>query len=102
MIQFTEAAVNHLQGALDPGDIVRVAVMGGGCSGMSYSLSVETEFDEDDFLIEYGEVKVYVDSHSSFILKDTTVDYVVTLQQQGFSFNNPNANTTCGCGSSFS
>ena len=62
MITFTDTAVNHLKGALDPGEIVRVAVMGGGCSGMSYSLSVETEFDEDDFLIEYGEVKVYVDS----------------------------------------
>ena len=56
MISFTEAAVSHLQGALDPGDNVRVAVMGGGCSGMSYSLSIETDFDEDDFLIEYGKV----------------------------------------------
>jgi|TARA_Y100000310_G_scaffold266039_1_gene277324 iron-sulfur cluster assembly protein len=102
MIQFTEAAVNHLKTALDPGDVVRVGVLGGGCSGMSYSLSIETEFDEEDFLLEYEEVKIYVDPHSSFILNDTTVDYVITLQQQGFAFNNPNANTTCGCGSSFS
>ena len=69
---------------------------------MSYSLSIETEFDEEDFLLEYEEVKIYVYPHSSFILNDTTVDYVITLQQQGFAFNNPNANTTCGCGSSFS
>ena len=102
MITFTEAAVTHLRGALEEGDVIRVAVKGGGCSGMSYSLSIEDEFDEEDILIEYGNVKVYVDPHSSFILNDTTVDYVVTLQQQGFSFNNPNANTTCGCGSSFS
>ena len=102
MIQFTDAAVDHLKGVLEEGDMVRVAVKGGGCSGMSYSLSIEEEFDEEDLLIEYGEVKVYVDPHSSFILNDTTVDYVVTLQQQGFSFMNPNANTTCGCGSSFS
>ena len=47
MIQFTEAAVNHLKTALDPGDVVRVGVLGGGCSGMSYSLSIETEFDEE-------------------------------------------------------
>ena len=102
MVQFTDAAVNHLKGALEEGDVVRVAVKGGGCSGMSYDLSIEDEVDEDDILIEYGEVKVYVDPHSSFILKDTTVDYVTSFQQQGFSFLNPNANTTCGCGSSFS
>ena len=102
MINFTEAAVNHLKGVLEEGDLIRVAVKGGGCSGMSYSLSIEDEADEEDLLIEYGEVKVYVDPSSSFILNDTTVDYVKTLQQQGFSFNNPNANTTCGCGSSFS
>ena len=102
MVQFTDAAVNHLKGALEEGDVVRVAVKGGGCSGMSYDLSIEDEVDEEDILIEYGEVKVYVDPHSSFILKDTTVDYVTSFQQQGFSFLNPNANTTCGCGSSFS
>lgn len=102
MIQFTDAAVNHLKGVLEEGDMIRVAVKGGGCSGMSYSLSIEEEFDEEDLLVEYGEVKVYIDAHSSFILNDTTVDYVKTLQQQGFSFVNPNANTTCGCGSSFS
>ena len=102
MVQFTDAAVNHLKGALEEGDVVRVAVKGGGCSGMSYDLSIEDEVDEEDLLIEYGEVKVYVDPHSSFILKDTTVDYVTSFQQQGFSFLNPNANTTCGCGSSFS
>ena len=102
MITFTDTAVNQLKGALDAGEVVRVAVMGGGCSGMSYNLSIETEFDEEDFLLEYEEVKIYIDPHSSFILNDTTVDYVTTLQQQGFAFNNPNANTTCGCGSSFS
>jgi len=102
MINFTPAAIGHLQTALDTGDVVRVAVKGGGCSGMSYSLSIETDFDEEDLLLEYEDVKIYVDPHSSFILDSTTVDYVVTLQQQGFSFNNPNANTTCGCGSSFS
>ena len=102
MVQFTDAAVNHLKGALEEGDVVRVAVKGGGCSGMSYDLSIEDEVDEEDILIEYGEVKVYVDPHSSFILKDTTVDYVNSFQQQGVSFLNPTANPTCGCGSSFS
>ena len=81
---------------------MRVGVVGGGCSGMSYALNIETEIDEEDIRLDYEEVDIYLDPYSSDILKDTIVDYVVTLQQQGFKFMNPNANTTCGCGSSFS
>jgi len=102
MIQFTDNAIGALKDSLEPGDVDRVAVMGGGCSGMSYSLSVEEEFDEEDMLLEHDGIKIYVDPHSSFILRDVTVDYVISFQQRGFSFNNPNANTSCGCGSSFS
>ncbi len=103
MVTFTDKAVAALKESLEEGDTVRVAVMGGGCSGMSYSLSIEEdESDEEDMLLEYGDIKIYVDPHSSFILNDTTIDYVISLQQRGFIFNNPNANTTCGCGSSFS
>ncbi len=102
MVSFTDNAVTALRDSLDPGDVVRVAVMGGGCSGMSYSLSVEDDYDEEDVLIEYDDIKIYVDPHSAFILRDVVVDYIVSFQHRGFSFNNPNANTTCGCGSSFS
>ena len=102
MINFTDESVTHLKSVLEPGETIRVAVVGGGCSGMSYALEVETEVDEEDIRLEYTEVDIYVDPYSSEILKDTIVDYVVTLQQQGFKFMNPNANTTCGCGSSFS
>ena len=102
MVQLTPTAVSELIKALEPTEVVRIAVKGGGCSGMSYSLSVETEVDEDDILLEIVGVKVYVDPYSADILKSTTVDYVMSLQQQGFVFNNPSANTTCGCGSSFS
>jgi iron-sulfur cluster assembly protein len=102
MISFTNAAINELIKALAPGEHARIAVRGGGCSGMSYELCVETEFDEEDLLLDITGVAVYIDPYSADILKETTVDYVMTLQQQGFVFNNPSANTTCGCGSSFS
>jgi len=102
MIQFTTNAVNQLTKALEPGEFVRVAVRGGGCSGMSYELSIEDELDEEDVLLDLPGIKIYVDPYSADILKEVTVDYTITLQQSGFVFNNPNANTTCGCGSSFS
>ena len=102
MISFTDCAIKQLNEAIEPHENVRVAVMGGGCSGMSYSLTIDTEVDEDDILINLGETRVYVDPHSAGILEKTTIDYIKTLQNQGFVFNNSKANTTCGCGMSFS
>ena len=103
MIQFTDKATEHLVKALEADEGVRIAVQGGGCSGMSYCLDIETEDpDEEDIVLDIPGVKVYIDPMSAGILKDTTVDYVASLQQEGFVFNNPAANTTCGCGSSFS
>jgi iron-sulfur cluster assembly protein len=102
MIQFTPAAMEHLRACLDDGEFARVGVQGGGCSGMNYALNVETEFDEEDILLDIPGVKVYIDPYSADILNQTTVDYVTSLQREGFVFMNPRANTTCGCGSSFS
>ena len=102
MIQFTNTAIQELRKVLRSDEIIRVAVRGGGCSGMSYTLGFETEIDEEDVLLEVSEVKIYVDPYSADILKNTTIDYKITLQERGFVFNNPDANTTCGCGSSFS
>ena len=102
MISFTDSAKKQLNEAIESHENVRVAVMGGGCSGMSYSLTIDTETDEDDILITLGDVHVYVDPHSAGILEKTVIDYIKTLQKEGFVFNNPKANTTCGCGSSFS
>jgi len=102
MLSFTEKAIDYIKTVLEPGESIRVGVLGGGCSGMSYALEFETEIDEDDIRLNYEGADIYVDPYSSEILKDTIVDYVITLQQQGFKFMNPNANTTCGCGSSFS
>ena len=102
MIQFTPTAINELVKALDSNEVLRVAVRGGGCSGMSYCMDIETEIDEEDILLEIPGVKVCIDPYSAEILNNTVVDYTMSLQQQGFTFNNPDANTTCGCGSSFS
>tara|TARA_R100001594_G_scaffold96135_1_gene130377 strand:+ start:149 stop:484 length:336 start_codon:yes stop_codon:yes gene_type:complete len=102
MIQFTTRAIEELGKALEPQELVRVGVRGGGCSGMSYDITITTEIDEDDILLDIEGVKAYIDPYSADILRNTTVDYVITLQQQGFTFLNPDANTTCGCGSSFS
>jgi len=102
MISFTQNAKQRLNEVIEGYESVRVSVMGGGCSGMSYSLTIETEIDEDDILITLDNINVYIDSHSAGILEETVVDYIKTLQSEGFVFNNSKANTTCGCGMSFS
>lgn len=102
MLSFTDKAVDRLKTVLEEGESVRVAVHGGGCSGMSYALVIENEIDDEDLKIQYENVNIYVDPYSAEILTDTVVDFVSSLQKEGFVFNNPKANTTCGCGSSFS
>ena len=82
---------------------LRVGVVGGGCSGYSYALDFVDELsDDDDLRLEFEGLEVYIDPHSAALLSGTEIDYVETLQKKGFVFNNPNATTTCGCGSSFS
>jgi iron-sulfur cluster assembly protein len=103
MISFTEGAEEHLKKTIVEGETVRVAVMGGGCSGMSYTMNIEEEnSDDDDLEITIGHVKIYIDPHSAAILNNTTIDYIINLKSSGFVFMNPDANTTCGCGMSFS
>tara|TARA_Y100001963_G_scaffold124048_1_gene174527 strand:- start:365 stop:673 length:309 start_codon:yes stop_codon:yes gene_type:complete len=102
MITFTAAAKTHLLSAVRPNETLRIAVLGGGCAGMSYSFSFAEEVDEEDILIEMEHVKIYVDPHTLGILGETNIDFVRAGLSEGFVFNNPNANTTCGCGMSFS
>ena len=103
MISFTSTAAKHLAEAILETERVRVAVVGGGCSGMSYTMNiVDEDGEEDDLLITLEHVKIYVDPHSAAILDNTVIDYISTLKSSGFVFNNPKANTTCGCGMSFS
>ena len=81
---------------------LRVFVKGGGCHGYQYGMSFESKMSEDDTLIEKGDVKVIMDSQSAPLLTGTEIDYVETIQGSGFAIKNPQAKTTCGCGSSFS
>ena len=102
MVEFTAPAIKHLNDVVEEEEIVRVAVVGGGCSGFTYTIAFTQEVDEEDIQLDIPGVRVYIDPHSADILKNTTVDYQSGLQQHGFVFRNPDANSTCGCGMSFS
>ncbi len=81
---------------------LRVAVVTSGCSGYSYHMDFEKEAKAGDTVLELDGLKIYLDAASRKYLKGTVIDYVSGLQGAGFKFNNPNATSTCGCGTSFS
>lgn len=91
-----------LQEENEPNIGLRVFVQGGGCSGMQYGFALETEQNEDDFIIEQQGVKYLVDAMSMQYLQGATIDYKEDLEGANFVIKNPNAQTSCGCGSSFS
>lgn len=80
---------------------IRVGVESGGCSGLSYKLSFDTEIKPEDKVFEDNGIKIVVDKKSVLYLAGTTLDYSGGLNGKGFVFNNPNASRTCGCGESF-
>jgi iron-sulfur cluster assembly protein len=80
---------------------LRLKVVGGGCSGLQYQLGFDDRIGEHDNEFRAGEVRVIVDDKSAVYLAGTVLDYVDTLQESGFKIQNPNANSTCGCGQSF-
>ena len=81
---------------------LRLGVLGGGCSGLSYSIKFDTHPRERDRIYEFDGVRVFVDPKSFLYLHGMTLDYEETLMRQGFNFINPNSSRSCGCGSSFS
>ena len=81
---------------------LRIGVVGGGCSGFSYSMQFENAPGMMDKTFDMEGLKVYVDATSVMYLNGCVVDYVETLEGAGFKFENPNVKSTCGCGSSFS
>ncbi|MBI2872722.1 MAG: iron-sulfur cluster assembly accessory protein [Chloroflexi bacterium] len=87
---------------LEEGFGIRVAVKGGGCSGLTYDLSIVKAPGENDKVIEEHGLRLFVDKKSYVFLAGTTLDYSDGLNGKGFVFHNPNAKTTCGCGTSFS
>ncbi len=81
---------------------LRIYVKGGGCHGYQYGMAFESKVADDDTVIEKDGVQVIMDSQSAPLLQGAEVDYVDSLQGSGFAIKNPQAKTTCGCGSSFS
>ncbi len=104
----TERAVKKIRSAMAKEGIspeeggLRLGVMGGGCSGLSYSIKFDTRPRERDRIFEFDDVRVFVDPKSFVYLHGMTLDYEETLMRQGFNFINPNSSRSCGCGSSFS
>ena len=106
MITLTDNAAHKVSELIkaegDDGLALRVAVRPGGCSGFSYEMFFDTDVADDDVTADYSGVKVVVDPSSAQMLTGATLDYKDGLNQAGFSIDNPNAQRTCGCGSSFS
>jgi iron-sulfur cluster assembly protein len=107
-LQVTEKAIKHIRAAIAKEGIspaeggLRLGVMGGGCSGLSYSIKFDTQPRDRDRIFEFDGVRVFVDPKSFLYLHGMTLDYEQTLMRQGFNFINPNSTRSCGCGSSFS
>lgn len=105
MITITESATSRIREVLieqnEPAAKLRVFVQGGGCSGMSYGFAMDDETSEDDFVITSEDVNLLIDSVSMQYLQGSVIDYKEDVMGSNFSISNPNAQTTCGCGSSF-
>ena len=107
MISISDVAKNKLvnlmkESGFKPNSYVRVGVASGGCSGLSYQLDFDTKLKDSDKCFEDKGIKIVVDKKSFLYLIGTTLEYSGGLNGKGFSFNNPNATRTCGCGESFS
>jgi iron-sulfur cluster assembly accessory protein len=105
MITLTDSAVKavsrFITGAENPVAGLRILVTGGGCSGLQYSMKLESAAEPTDTIVEYGDVKVLVDPESFPKIDGIVVDFVDSLEGSGFKFSNPNAVKSCACGSSF-
>lgn len=105
-LNFTEAAASKVSGLIEeeqnPDLKLRVYISGGGCSGFSYGFTFDEDQAEDDTVVTKGNVTLLVDAMSFQYLVGAKIDYLEDLQGARFVIENPNASTTCGCGSSFS
>jgi len=105
MINLTDSALNAVRNAIStankPVDGLRIMVEAGGCAGYKYILGLVDAVDPDDTVIERDGVRVFVDNKSHEYLAGTTIDFVIALEGSGFTFENPNAKSSCGCGKSF-
>lgn len=106
MLTLTESAKKaigrFIHGSETPVEGLRISVTGGGCSGMQYGMALEEGAKDDDTVVEFADLKVFIDPHSAPLLKGVTVDFLDSMDGSGFKFENPNASASCGCGNSFS
>jgi iron-sulfur cluster assembly accessory protein len=106
LLKLTANAIEMVKKALEDEGLIghglRIAVQGGGCSGLQYALDFEENERPGDTVLTFDGLRVFIDLASSQYLTGAEIDYVKGLQGAGFKFNNPNANRSCGCGHSFS
>jgi iron-sulfur cluster assembly accessory protein len=106
MLQITDTAASKVKEIMTQQNpapaVLRVAVVGGGCSGFSYHMAFDNQENASDNIYEFEGLKVVVDQMSEMYLDGVQIDYIETIEGAGFKFNNPNVKSTCGCGSSFS
>lgn len=107
MVNITDSAFNRvkdikLEDSIPDNTSLRVFVQGGGCSGMEYGFTFDEQVNDDDFTFEQNDVKVLVDAMSMQYLGGAVIDFKDDINGARFVIENPNAQTTCGCGSSFS
>jgi len=104
-IQVTPKAIAKIKQAFAKEGVtggLRLGVLGGGCSGLSYQFKFDRQARPNDHIFEFDGVKIFIDPKSMLYLAGTTLDYKESLLQSGFVFENPSAQKTCGCGTSFS
>ena len=103
-IQVTPKAIQKIKQTFDREGVfggLRLGILGGGCSGLSYQFKFEVKPRERDNVFEFDGVKIFIDPKSLIYLRGLTLDYQESLMQSGFAFDNPNASKSCGCGTSF-
>lgn len=104
-LTITKAAADRVRVLVEsegnPDLMLRIAVSGGGCSGFQYGFDLDAIVEEDDLILEQNGVKVVIDEASLDILAGSEVDFVEDLMAAAFQIRNPNATSTCGCGTSF-
>lgn len=106
VVKLTDNARDHVKRLMarekKEGSMLRVSVVGGGCSGLSYKMAFEEKPAEGDKTVEFGDLRVIVDPRSALFLQGIVIDFVDGLNGSGFTYENPNAKRSCGCGTSFS
>jgi iron-sulfur cluster assembly protein len=108
MVTITERAIQQIVGLMEKEGItpethnLRVGVVGGGCSGLSYQMKFDDKIDSSDTVVDLESIKVIINKLSLLYLVGTELDYQDGLNGKGFEWNNPNSTRSCGCGESFS